>query len=602
MWYNCRMLNPKKYIGLFSRRFAFYKADGVEHEHFDDEQPSQTVEAAKKGPKGVPVDANDVELAKLDPKAKEVLKHRELWESQLYDKRKYYPTAPVHPDKLPKWKHLSFRHQLEFRRVPKEQRESYLRKYGGEIASNHAMSVEAWKRKPAIGRVPLARPSLIDQPELMPEGKRILVLGGKGSKQVAEGFRGADVDYVSGDTPASCLQALKEYKGDIDFATLNFDPTMFWSTIPIEKLIADTQALLQELQARGAKVSFSVPMKPWNFGKDFQGDVAEHGGPVMATSFASKNQQMARRRYSEYKNALGTFKESGLVTALVALDDAAIASNTYGTNEAFLDGSGKKFLSKHGELLAVNSAILGINLAAGYDGGNFTNERYWPGGEDYDLGATTINGNPVERVVAGGKLLDEETRKAAYERVMPQDPLDKLRRVATDLMGPALLNMSHDELYTGYLGSKHVIPDYGAYAFSNDHMKGFDRPQKVMPDLSIYSNPAKQVVHETFYAIQAERAAGKDVSKLTEEFANLASLMYVKLARMAMVYARELFEDPNPIYIPHRKAAFDHAKKYVQNAEKADHFYGFHTGHVSKLQHEWKQFQQLPEVAGWNKG
>ncbi|MCA9374217.1 hypothetical protein KC725_03590 [Candidatus Peregrinibacteria bacterium] len=590
------MTDPQKNleIGLFSRRFAFHHAKGFEQDHLD--QPVQEPEKMKNRPKGVPV---DLELAKLNPRAKEVLEHPEVWESQMYDEHKYHPTAPVHPDKLPKWKHLSFKSQMEYRRIPKERREAYLRQHSAEIASNHAMSVEAWKRKSADQRVAIARPSLIEQPELMVEGKKILVLGGKSSRQIAEGFRGAQVDYVGGNTPKDCLAALKNYSGNVDFATLNFDPTLFWSQTPINSLIADTEALLKELQNRGAKVSFSIPMKPWNVGKGFQGEVAEHGGPVMATSFATKNQQMVRRRHSEYRKALGQFKESGLVTSLVDLGNAAIAPNTYGTNEALLDQSGDKFLSKHGQSLAVNSAILGINMAAGYDGGSFTNERYWPGGEDYNLGTTTIDGKPVERVVAGAQLLPEDERKAAYERVMPKDPLDKLRRVATELMGPGLLNLSHQELYTGYLGSEHVIPDFGAYAFSNDHMKGFDRPQKIMPDMAIYSNPAKQVVHETFFAIQKERAEGKDVSKLTEDFAQLASLVYVKLARMAIVYARELFEDPNPIYLPHRRAAFDHAQKYVQNAQNADKFYGFHTQHVSRLANEWEDFKKLPEVAGW---
>lgn len=597
------MIDPQKNLGLglFSRRFAYHHAKGFEHEHLDHDNPTQDVEKQKRGPKGVPVDA-ETEMAALDPKAKEVLESPEVWESQMYDKHKYHSTAPVHPDKLPKWKHLSFKHQMEYRRLPKEQRESYLQKYQGEIASYHAMSVDAWKRTSADQRVPIARPSLIEQPELMTEGKKILVLGGRGAAQVKEGFRGAKVDYVGGATPADCVRALSNYKGDIDFATLNFDPMMFWSEVPLKNLVEDTKVLLEKLKDRGAKVSFSIPFKPWNMGEGFSGKVAEHGGPVMATSFASKDQQMVRRRSSDYRKALGEFKESGLITALVDLGAAAIAPNTYGTNEAMLDKNGDAFLSKHGQLLAVNSAILGVNMSAGYDGGSFTNERYWPGGEDYELGTTTINGEKVERLVAGADLLPEDERKAAYERVMPKDPLDKLRRVATDLMGPGLLSLSHQELYTGYLGSEHVIPDFGAYAFSDDYMKGFDRPQKIMPDMAIYSNPAKQVVHETYYAIQKLRSQGEDVSALTKEFAELSSLVYVKLARMAIVYARELFEDPNPIYNQHRKAAFDHARKYVANAQKADSFYGFHSKHIISLAKEWENFQHLPEVAGWNKG
>jgi hypothetical protein len=250
-----------------------------------------------------------------------------------------------------------------------------------------------------------------------------------------------------------------------------------------------------------------------------------------------------------------------------------------GTNSVFLSEDPEKLLNKQGIEMAVNGAIMGINAAQGYNGGNFSNERYWPGGEDYKLGKTTISGKPIEGLVAGAPLVDEKLRKEALERVKPKDVLDPLRHLATDLMGPQLLDMSHDDLYAQYM----------------------DGEKRFIPGMYVYSYPAKRVVHEVFTALQEKRSAGEDVTELTREFTRLSSLVYVKLARVAIIHARELFEDPNPMYLSHRKEAYEHAQQYVKNAEDANSFYGFYNNNIAGLRKEWEDFNKLEPVAKWRK-
>lgn len=565
-----------KKIFFLHPRVVFHHKEAPD---FSGQEKKEEREASKSKP-GIRI---DVEGQKERPEER-VLENRQLFEAKNYSKSYGQPSVWEHPDKKAPWRFLSFKHQMEYRHLSEGQREAYLKRYSAEIQAGYQADKSMWERTSPILRVPRLRPSLTDRPELLPEPPpAIYALGGRVSKSIAENFRGAKAEYVPGGDPAMVLKNFEEQvvqkvspealKGAS--AVLTFDPDLFGSQMPHEQYVKDTEALLKRLNTLGMFVTVLSPLKTWNF--DFKDVPSDRNVPV--PHGWSKDQIMARQRRNDYWNELGRLKEQGLITTLVDLGDALQARDTMGTNKAFLSEDPEKILNGQGVAVAVDGAIMGINAAHGYDGGNFSNERYWPGGADYELGKTTITGKPIERVVAGAPLVEEPLRKQALERVKSKDALDPLRRLATDLMGSQLLDMTHADLYAHYM----------------------DKDIRFIPGMHVYSYPAKRVVHEAYAALQAEKAAGKDVSVLTREFTKLASLVYVKLARVAIIHARELFEDKDSLYLPHRKDAYEHAQKYVKNAEDANSFYGFYNANVERLKKEWAEFQQLPPVAQWRK-
>ncbi|MBU0667635.1 hypothetical protein KJ951_01060 [Patescibacteria group bacterium] len=549
------------------------------------------LEKAPKGPgetpkgHGIPINVDE----KPDPekaKAESVLESpesKDLFEAKNYDKRygSYYVCE--NPDNKASFRFLSFKNRGEYQGLAPELREDYLSKHNNEIQANYQNEKEAWKRMSPLLRVPRLRPSLTDRPELMVE-KPVYALGGRVSEGIAKNFRlpegsKAKVDYIPGADPQALLQNFEAQIKTISpdalkgaSAVVSFDPDLFGSKMPHKQYVEGTKQLLTRLKQLGMVVTMLSPLKTWNF--EFK-DVPSYDKKTPVDKEENRDRIMANKRRNEYWKELAGFKEQRLITSLVDLGDTAAAQDTIGTNKAFLSTEKGQLLNGKGNELAVNAAILGINAANGYEAGNLDNERYWPGGEDYELGKTTITEKQVTSVVAGAPLVSEAERKAAYERVKPKDPLEPLRHLATNLMDESLFTQSHDYLYKEY------------------------EQQRFIPGMYVHSYPAKRVVHEAFYALKAKKAANEDVTEQTREFTRLASNVYVKLARIAIIHARELFEDKTGQFLSYRKQAYDHAKSYVENAEKANKYYHLYDSNITGLQNELATFEQSKEFKAW---
>ncbi|HLG25480.1 MAG TPA: hypothetical protein VI588_01645 [Candidatus Gracilibacteria bacterium] len=540
---------------------------------FHREKPHPEHEEGKEGREkldrkgaGIPIDTQ-----KQSP-AETVLQSRELFKSNY---TLTHPSAPEHPDQKATWRYLSWPHQREYTALPEGMRESYLQKHNTEIQASYQASKLFWERLPASSKVPRLRPtSLIERHELMVD-MPVYVLGGSLSKGIADNFRGAKPEYVPGGDPATMLQNFEQVvqKTPADklkkaSAVLTFDRELFSSRMPEQEYVEATRKLLTRLNELGIKTTVLSPLKTWQNPKNLM----------------DPEQNRIRNRRNEFWQTLCRFRQEGLITTVVDFGDATQANNTLGTNEALLDkqkgkpddsqmglngalmeGPGVHTLNAQGLDFAVTCANYGINAAHGYDGGRFSTERYWPGGEDYELGKTSITGRPIEPMVAGEPLVDKKLRDEAAEKVKSKDPLDTIRHLDTQLMGQELMTGTHDDLYKIY------------------------KDERFIPGMRTYAHPARRAVDDAFHAVQEAKEAGKDVTELTREFSRLASSIYVKLARIAIIHARELFEDPQ--YGMYRKDAYEHAKRNVENAVAANNFYHFFDGNVEGVKKEWEDFK-----------
>jgi len=562
--YNSTMHKQKQHFGIstFPARLVFH-IGGPDLPHHESQKPEQRETLPK--PHGIPV---NVESQPEKEKAQSVLENKDLFEAKNYDKNygSYYLYEKA--DNKAPFRFLSFKHRNEYKNLPPAQRETYLKQHNTEIQANYLWDKKYSERVSPIMRAPKIRPSLLDRPELMVESQ-VFTLGGHISEGIAKNFRvpegsKANINYVPGADPQTVLQNFEQQIKTVTpdslqgaSAVISFDPDLFGSAVPPEKHVEDTGKLLTRLNQLGIKVTVLSPLKVWNF--------------------EYKNRDLAYKNRNKYWEALCKFKDQGLVTSVVDLGDATQARDTMSTNKAFLSTNPSQLLNEKGNELAVNAAIMGINAANGYEAGNLSNEKYWPGGEDHELGTTTISGKPVERVNVGAPLKPEAERKAALEKVKPKDPLDPLKRLATNIMDETLFTASHDYLYAEY------------------------QNQRFIPGMYTHSYPAKRVVHEVFYALKAKKAAGEDVTEQTREFTRLASMVYVKLARIAIIHTRELFEDKSGQFLAYRKQAYEHAKKYIENAEKANKYYNLYGSQMTALNNEWDHFKQSKEFKSWEK-
>jgi len=523
----------------------------LEKPAFEPEKGKESQEKDKPKNEGVPI---DVDKQKSGP---EVLRNEELFKVPY---TKTTPNAPEPPEQRAPYRFLNWLHQQEYELLPDAQRETYLKAHDQEIQSNFIRAKEDWgKLSPAL-KVPRLRPSLIDRPELMVDTP-VYALGGNISRGIAEKFRGAKVNYVPGGDPLTVLQNFEELvvKGTPPeklkeaSVVLTFDRELLASQSTT--YIEDTRKLVTRLNQLGLKITAFSPMKTH-----------------LSNKMMDPEEERVWQRKIDFWDALCKLKMEGLISSVVDFGDATMSNNTFGTSEMFLQESGTHKLNDRGIEMAVNGAIMGINAAHGYDGGQFSNDRMWPGGKDYALGKTTMEGKPVEAQVAGAPLVDKSLRDAALDKVKPKDPLDALRRIDTDLIAPEVLTASQEDLYETYK--------------DRDFIKG----------MSIYRNPAKLAIYEGFQLVQREKAAGKDVTELAQEFSRLASSIYIKLARVSIIQTRRLFEDPKDF--GYRKDAFQHTTDMIHDAVEANGFYHFFDANLAGVQKEWDEFKEKWDKPG----